>query len=106
MTHEDIKYEQACILYNLGESWETSCPAGPPSVCLGVRDVPPLCPAFSLCSLLRAAQQKHRKLTLGFARNFFPFPLYLRALQLCTALHLSHSWAAGSTAAERRLTWG
>uniref|UniRef100_A0A8C3LZM7 Tyrosine-protein phosphatase non-receptor type 23 n=1 Tax=Chrysolophus pictus TaxID=9089 RepID=A0A8C3LZM7_CHRPC len=26
VTHEDIKYEQACILYNLGESWETSCP--------------------------------------------------------------------------------
>ena len=30
MTHEDIKYEQACILYNLGKGLETGCPLGLP----------------------------------------------------------------------------
>ncbi|NWY70785.1 PTN23 phosphatase, partial [Erithacus rubecula] len=39
VTHEDIKYEQACVLYNLGELWDSCsfgapwggpCPADPP----------------------------------------------------------------------------
>lgn len=30
MTHEDIKYEQACILYNLGKGLETSSLLGEP----------------------------------------------------------------------------
>lgn len=28
VTHEDIKYEQACILYNLGEGLNHSCAPG------------------------------------------------------------------------------
>lgn len=59
MTHEDIKYEQACILYNLGKGLGDLAVL---MVCPGVPDVPPLCPAFALSSpsaSLRAAGQQH-----------------------------------------------